>query len=407
MNTSRQCARPRTVSGAPHAWQARGVAMPQHCLHKASRVHVRVEARVFRVGDNWVTAPQQRQKVKGVIHFLGGAFAGAAPQVTYSLLLDHLAAAGFTVVATPYAVTFKHLDCAETVRTQFLRTLRELRKNSSTASLAPEDKPVFGVGHSNGSLLHLLIGSQHPGTTQGNVVISYNNKEVADAIPIPGFLDAVVPAITSISQSAPMLSLPQPDPAAVVRTFTNLLPKELQRNEAGQLSNATLAVEQLGMVFGEMNAGVTDFYPSPSASRGIIAERYDPLLSPVLFLRFSDDTIDQSTEMAQLLQATNPIGVSSLVLPGTHITPVAGDMRWDVGRIFTPLDALVQVAKWQSQQDVRRLVTAVSGALNAWHDTHQELGMLMDLQQSEKAQQQEMPYVPVNATPREVTYARR
>ena len=46
------------------------------------------------------------------MHFLGGAFAGASPQLIYPLLLQMLAQAGYTVVSTPYAVTFKHLECA-------------------------------------------------------------------------------------------------------------------------------------------------------------------------------------------------------------------------------------------------------------------------------------------------------
>ena len=31
---------------------------------------------------SWVVAPSPDRPVKGVVHFLGGAFAGAAPQVT-------------------------------------------------------------------------------------------------------------------------------------------------------------------------------------------------------------------------------------------------------------------------------------------------------------------------------------
>ena len=52
---------------------------------------------------------------KATLHFLGGAFAGASPQLIYPLLLQMLAQAGYTVVSTPYAVTFKHLDCARAV----------------------------------------------------------------------------------------------------------------------------------------------------------------------------------------------------------------------------------------------------------------------------------------------------
>ena len=53
---------------------------------------------------------------KATVHFLGGAFAGASPQLTYPLLIQMLAQAGYTVVSTPYAVTFKHLECASAVQ---------------------------------------------------------------------------------------------------------------------------------------------------------------------------------------------------------------------------------------------------------------------------------------------------
>lgn len=131
----------------------------------------------FRAQDTgaWVVAPPYRSK--GVVHFLGGAFAGAAPQVVYALLLDSLSAAGYTAIATPYAVTFRHDDCARAMRQQFLASVEELRRRPDRgADVAPTDAPVFGLGHSNGSLLHLLIGSFFPGATESNVVMSFNNK---------------------------------------------------------------------------------------------------------------------------------------------------------------------------------------------------------------------------------------
>ena len=62
-----------------------------------------------------MTAPAFKQP-RGLVHFLGGAFAGAAPQLAYQFLIKWIADAGFTVVATQYAVTFRHLDCAARVQ---------------------------------------------------------------------------------------------------------------------------------------------------------------------------------------------------------------------------------------------------------------------------------------------------
>lgn len=46
-----------------------------------------------------------------------------------------------------------------------------------SADLAPPSLPVFGVGHSAGALLHLLIGATADvPPTASNVLISFNNK---------------------------------------------------------------------------------------------------------------------------------------------------------------------------------------------------------------------------------------
>ena len=70
---------------------------------------------MLQVAGSWVVAPAAGRP-RGTVHFLGGAFAGAAPQVAYALLLQLLAEAGYTCVATPYAVTFQHLVCASAVQ---------------------------------------------------------------------------------------------------------------------------------------------------------------------------------------------------------------------------------------------------------------------------------------------------
>ena len=59
-------------------------------------------------------------------------------------------------------------------------------RESGLEAAVPENVPTHGIGHSNGSLMHLLIGSFFQAPYDSNVLLSYNNKEVDDAIPIPG-----------------------------------------------------------------------------------------------------------------------------------------------------------------------------------------------------------------------------
>lgn len=57
------------------------------------------------VGQNWVLLPR---RPVAVIHFLGGAFVGAAPQFSYGKLLEFLAAQGYVIIATPFINTLDH-----------------------------------------------------------------------------------------------------------------------------------------------------------------------------------------------------------------------------------------------------------------------------------------------------------
>ena len=67
-------------------------------------------------------------------------------------------------------------------------------QNTVAPSLAKQygPLPVVGVGHSCGALLHMLITSLFPDTPRAaNALISYNNRGVAEAVPL--FEEVVVP----------------------------------------------------------------------------------------------------------------------------------------------------------------------------------------------------------------------
>uniref|UniRef100_A0A7N0VE98 Uncharacterized protein n=1 Tax=Kalanchoe fedtschenkoi TaxID=63787 RepID=A0A7N0VE98_KALFE len=53
----------------------------------------------------WVLKPENSRPTS-VVHFIGGMFVGAAPQLTYRLFLERLADRGVLVIATPYAAGF-------------------------------------------------------------------------------------------------------------------------------------------------------------------------------------------------------------------------------------------------------------------------------------------------------------
>ena len=134
---------------------------------------------------NYLLKPQNNKRVFGVIHFVGGAFVGAAPHLSYRYLLESLCDEGYIIVATPYKLDFDYLKTCDTILEKFDKIAVELAQE-----LGPV--PVIGLGHSCGALLQTLITSLFPAAPRAaNILISYNNKPVTSAI--PAFNEIVVP----------------------------------------------------------------------------------------------------------------------------------------------------------------------------------------------------------------------
>lgn len=58
-------------------------------------------------------------KPYGVIHFLGGAFVGAAPHLTYRYLLESLCEQGYLIVATPYRLEMDYIRSCDQILSKF------------------------------------------------------------------------------------------------------------------------------------------------------------------------------------------------------------------------------------------------------------------------------------------------
>lgn len=129
------------------------------------------------ISGNWVLVPP---RPTAIVHFLGGAFVATAPHVTYRRFLEQLAARGYVIVATPFVNTFDHTAIAKTVLRSFDRTLETLHTNV----LRKRYLPIYGVGHSMGCKLHLLIGSLFPVERSGNILIAFNNFSARNAVPL-------------------------------------------------------------------------------------------------------------------------------------------------------------------------------------------------------------------------------
>jgi hypothetical protein len=317
-----------------------------------------------------VAVAPSRQRPRALVHFCGGAAAGAAPSLTYGLLVDSLADGGYTVVCTPYNLTFHHDRCARAVHAAFGAAVAELRADRERHWAAPAGAPVHGVGHSNGALLHLLMGAMCAPPYASAALLSFNNRPVGGAVPVP--LAPVQAAVQALRGGGP--SLEQVVASAATEAVSSLL--GLARDAGAQegalraLRQAAPALAQFGGVFDEVGDGQMDFTPAPEATRALVDAQY--AVPRTLVVRFSDDSIDQSPEVAALLLGRGGGGgggaargsVAELALPGTHLTPLGAAPQWRPGGAFSPADAAAQAVLAAAAGDGRRL----AGRLLEWLD---------------------------------------
>lgn len=245
------------------------------------------------ISGNWVLIP--RHPV-GIVHFLGGAFVAAAPHITYRWLLEQLAEQNYAVIATPFVNTLDHAAIAQSVLQSFEQTIEQLH---ATAALRKRYLPIYGVGHSMGCKLHLLIGSLFPVERAGNILISFNNYAARDAIPL---------------------------------------------------------IQQFNSAF------TVEFTPSPLETNALVQERYN--IRRNLIIKFSNDTIDQSTTLTGLLQQRFSDMVTAKTINGTHTTPLGQDVKWQAGANFTPFDAVGQWFKQEVYRDLNQLKRTILLWLN-------------------------------------------
>ncbi|MBD2206424.1 DUF1350 family protein [Calothrix sp. FACHB-1219] len=115
-------------------------------------------------------------------------------------------------------------------------------------------------------------------------------------------------------------------------------------------------VEQLN------SALAIEFTPTPLETNKLVKESYN--IRRNLLIKFSNDTLDQSKALSQILQERFPEMVTIQTLPGTHTTPLGQDIKWQTGASFTPFDAIGQWFKQEAYRDLNQLKNAMLLWLN-------------------------------------------
>ncbi|ONK72145.1 uncharacterized protein A4U43_C04F16250 [Asparagus officinalis] len=256
----------------------------------------------------WVLKPRNI-KPTSVIHFIGGIFVGAAPQLTYRFLLERLSEKGILIVATPFASGFDHFAIADEVQFKFDRCMRSLHDTVNNL-------PVFGVGHSLGSVIHLLIGSRYAIDRNGNVLMAFNNKEASLAIPL--FSPVIVPVAQSFGPLLSQLTSP-----TIVRGAEMAI-KQLENLSPPIMKQVLPLVEQLPPLYLDLVKGREEFIPKPEETRRLVKSYYG--VSRNLLIKFKDDMIDETPTLARVLSAESAISssldMSVRSIPGDHGLPL-------------------------------------------------------------------------------------
>lgn len=239
------------------------------------------------ISRNWVYLPHNR--IVGIIHFLGGAFVATAPQISYRCLLEQIAQEGYIIIATPFINTFDHFLIAREVLNSFETVIERLKKaNRITKGYLP----VYGLGHSMGCKLHLLISSLYQVERSGNILISFNNYPAAQAVPL-------------------------------LEQF-NIRP-----------------------IF------EVEFDPSPLETQKIIVENYSVRRN--LLIKFDKDNLDQTLILNHWLKDIFPKTSITKTLIGNHLTPLNQKISWQTGKLYTPMDAIGQWLNQSMSRNLERL----------------------------------------------------
>ncbi|KAG4931401.1 hypothetical protein AAZX31_17G206900 [Glycine max] len=328
----------------------------------------RVNSKMYTKLDSCLVIPPtpNRAKPRAIVKFLGGAFIGAVPEVTYGYLTELLAKEGFLVVVVPYNVTFDHSQAAKQVYERFQACLGTiLTSGLPQANLSPaqlEDLPLFSIGHSNGALLQVLTGSLFSEKIpKANAIIAYNNRPATEAVPYFEQLGPAVSQMMPVVEATPFYSIARNASGDVWKMMLDAVRSTLQETEQEILNSLTKFVDQLPSVMNEVTQGVSEFKPTPSENRDCFKCLYN--VEHTLLVKFNSDAIDET----DILEETLKLRVESLggtlekvTLSGNHITPCIQEPRWQVGKLYTPADAVAQGLKSLSLNDTKILARTIS-----------------------------------------------
>lgn len=215
--------------------------------------------------------------------------------------------------------------------------------------------PVYGVGHSTGALLTLLINSRYAVRCDGNALLSYNNRPANNVIPFlapfvaPG-ARAVGPFLSqaaanpigmsmaslydtakTLSPSLVKMGLPafeQISPVFMDVVCGSPLLGDFQVLETYQIHPHSIRLglcvySVYWLIAGILQAhGRHEWCPSPTEMATLIRSYYSA--PRTMLIRFADDDLDETSKLTSMLQQGGSMSTDLTLrtLPGNHIRPL-------------------------------------------------------------------------------------
>jgi len=220
------------------------------------------------------------------------------------------------------------------------------------------------MGHSCGSLLNVLLSTnlteEESFERKANILVSFNNKPVKDAI--PAFEQLVTPLALQLtgrsSSQGPVLRSAIEEVQFFLRNAeslgkTGLLPPIYSNEVLPFLQQGLSPLDQLPGLFEKIADGVSEFTPTtPEIQQGAKSSYNVP---STLLVKFEDDSIDETEIISNVFSEGEKVPYVQKVLTGTHVTPCAQDILFE-----NPLDLLVPstVAKFKDDFREKLLVEA-------------------------------------------------
>lgn len=324
-----------------------------------------------RVADCIAFPPLAGRKPRALIHFIGGAFIGAVPEVTYSLFIELLRRQDFLIIATPYNVTFEHVLAAELVHRKFQKGREALANGECILPGVNADDitrlPVFSIGHSNGALLQLLVGCLfQEDLPKANAVIAFNNKPAADAVPYFEQLGPVTAQLAPIIAASPLLNISRGMTGDSLKNLMDAALPVLPQFDKESLQSLQNFIEQIPLVLDQVSRGMSEFTPAPLENQKTIGNDYR--VQNTLLVKYKVDAIDESDIIEDILKSGVQKfdgSLTKITIDGNHITPCVQDIVWETGKVYTPFDAVGQLFRNVALSEIRETVASVSN----WFET--------------------------------------